>query len=96
MILTIYLIVIKYLDDSKKDWPTNLSEDVLRIQNNFSKVLEKYFKIKKTKLNKINNKAYNQDKKKKKSIIMKQGKQESVALYWKSTVDYNELQTKQE
>ena len=81
MILTIYLIVIKYLDDSKKDWPTNLSEDVLRIQNNFSKVLEKYFKIKKKKLNKINNKAYNQDKKKKKSIIMKQGKQESVALY---------------
>lgn len=67
MILTIYLIVIKYLDDSKKDWPTNLSEDVLRIQNNFSKVLEKYFKIKKTKLNKINNKAYNQDKKKKKA-----------------------------
>ena len=76
MILTIYLIVIKYLDDSKKDWPTNLSEDVLRIQNNFSKVLEKYFKIKKKKLNKINNKAYNQTK--------------------KSTVDYNELQTKQE
>lgn len=62
-----FLIVIKYIDDSKKDWPTNLLEDVLRIQNNFSKLLEKYSKIKKTKLNKINYKACNKDKKKKKA-----------------------------